>query len=64
MPRIWQRTILVREKSLARVAEVSEMNDVHVEMASDLLVNLTDRKVEVVRFEEKRINSGRTGHSR
>ena len=29
------------------------MSDVHVEMMSDLLVNLTDRKTEIVRFTER-----------
>ena len=47
---------LARKERRSRVAEVREMSDVHVEMASDLLVNLTDRKTGIVRFEEKRTN--------
>ena len=46
--------ILVREEGLSRVAEVNEKRDVHAEMMGGLLVNLTDRKVKVVRFEIER----------
>ncbi len=46
---------LSAENRLARVAEALKTSDVHVEMASDLTVNLTDRKTGIVRFEEKGI---------
>lgn len=41
------------ENRLARVAEALKTSDVHAEMASGLVVNLTDRKTGIVRFEEK-----------
>ena len=44
---------LSAENRLARVAEMLKTSDVHVEMASDLPVNLTDRKTGIVRFEEE-----------
>ena len=49
----------VAKKRLTRVAESFETNDVHVEMASDLTVNLTDRKGRIVRFEIKRTRSSK-----
>jgi hypothetical protein len=55
---------LAREKSRSGVAKAREMSDVHIEMASDLLVNLTDREVKVIRLEEKRSRGGYLGISR
>lgn len=38
---------------LEGIAEIVEMTIVHAEMVTDLLVNLTDRAREIVRFEEE-----------
>ena len=38
---------------LSRVAKTFQKTDVHVEMASDLLVNLANREGGIVRFQEK-----------
>lgn len=47
--RLTKESLTVKEL-LEGIAEALEMRGLHVEMTSDLLVNMTDRKVEVVRL--------------
>ena len=47
--RLTKESLTVKEL-LEGIAEALEMRGIHVEMMSDLLVNMTDRKVKVVRL--------------